>query len=129
MNRAAVRHHRVRRQQRARRLIHERHEFVRKSGHGAADADPSDVRATADPAHPSALADIALHHRTPASQLHDAESATILLGKFRLFVVAAAVAAFVNRLAEQPGGPQRLIERNHRRASGRHIAAGTAASP
>ena len=32
-----------------------------------------------------------------------------------LFVVAGAVAAFMNRLAEEPRGPQLVIERDHRR--------------
>ena len=72
VNRAAVSHHRARRQQRAGRLVHERHELVGKPGHGAADADAAHVRAAADSAHPAALAHVALHHRAPASQLHDA---------------------------------------------------------
>ena len=35
-----------------------------------------------------------------------------------LLVVAGAVAALVHGLAEQPGGPQRLVERDHRRLAG-----------
>ncbi len=39
----------------------------------------------------------------------------------RLLVVAAAIASLVHRLAEQPGRPQRVVQRNHRRAAGRHV--------
>ena len=106
-----------RRKQRTGRLIHEGHEFVGKSGHRAADANSADVGAAANSAHPAALAHIALHHRTPASQFHDAERGAVFLGKLGLLVIASAIAAFVDRVAEQPGRPQRLVERNHRRAA------------
>src|SRR5271156_89098 len=55
-----------------RRLIHKGHEFVGETGHGAADADAANVGATADSGHPPAFGHIAVHHRAPASQLHDA---------------------------------------------------------
>src|SRR5919112_6217534 len=60
------------RQPAARWLVHERHELVREAGHGAADADATDVRAAADAVDPAALGDVALHHRAPAAQLDDA---------------------------------------------------------
>src|SRR3954468_14925269 len=41
------------RQPAARWLVHERHELVRESGHGAADADAADVGAAADAVHPA----------------------------------------------------------------------------
>src|ERR1700753_743339 len=37
------------------RLIHERHELVREPGHGATDADATDVRAAADAVDPASL--------------------------------------------------------------------------
>ena len=104
--------HRGGRKQRPRRLIHERHELVGEAGHGAPDADPADVGAAADAAHPSALAHIALHDRSPAPQLHDAEARAVLVGELALLVVSAAVAALVHRLPEKPARPERLVERD-----------------
>src|SRR5580698_10511548 len=57
---------------RARRLIHERHEFVGEPGHGAADADSAHVGTAADAGHPSAFGHVAIDDGAPASQLHDA---------------------------------------------------------
>src|SRR5436190_9911017 len=37
------------------RFVHERHELVGKTRHGAADANATDVRAAADAVHPSAF--------------------------------------------------------------------------
>ena len=91
---------------RARRLVHERHELVGEAGHGAADADAADVGAAADAGHPAALGDVAVDHRTPAAQLHDALGRAVLVGEIALLVVAGAVAAFVHGLAEQPRRPQ-----------------------
>src|SRR5690349_20697720 len=54
------------RQDRARRLVHERHELIRAAGHRAADADATDVRAAADPVDPSAFGHVALDDGTPA---------------------------------------------------------------
>src|SRR5215475_13981510 len=53
----------ARRERRARRFIHKRHEFVREARHGAGDADAADVRAAADAAHPGALGHVAIHDR------------------------------------------------------------------
>ena len=99
---------------RAGRLVHERHELVGEAGHGAADADAADVGAAADAGHPAALGDVAVDHRPPAADLHQALGRAVLVGEVALLVVAAAVAALVDRLAEQPGRPQLLVQRDHR---------------
>src|SRR3954468_20714441 len=44
----------------ARRFVHELHEFVRETGHGAGDADAADVWATANAVHPTAFCDVAI---------------------------------------------------------------------
>ena len=93
------------------------HELVGKSGHGAADADAADVRAAADAAHPAALADVALHHRPPAAELHDARLRAEFVGEIALLIIAAAIAALVQRFGKKPCRPQKLVERNHRRAA------------
>src|SRR5580704_2936695 len=113
VNRAAVRHHRTRRKQRSRRLIHEWHELVREARHSATDADAADVGTSSDSSHPAALSDVALHHRAPTSQLHDARRRSVRVRKLRLLVVSAAVATFVHRRAEKPGRPQNIVQRNH----------------
>jgi hypothetical protein len=61
----------------------------------------------------------ALHHRPPASQLHDALARAVLAGKFGLLIVSAAIAALMYRLAEKPGRPKGIVQRNHGRASSR----------
>src|SRR5271163_2326123 len=98
---------------RARRFIHKWHELVRESRHGAADANSTDVRATAEAIHPAALRHIAIHHRAPAAELHDALRRAVLFREIALLVIAGAIAAFVNRLAEKPQRTQLVIERNH----------------
>src|SRR5271163_210112 len=103
MNRAPVGHHRSGREQRTGRLIHEWHELVRKARHGASDANPADVWTTADSAHPAAFANVALHHRSPATEFHDARGRTIFFGELRLLVISAAIASFVHRRSEKPG--------------------------
>src|ERR1700691_4449494 len=100
MNRAPVGHHRGGRKQRTRRLIHERHELVWKARHGASDANSPYVRAAADSPHPAALADVALHHGSPATEFHDARGRAIFLGELRLLVISAAIASFVNGCTE-----------------------------
>src|SRR5215469_11105519 len=102
------------RNHRARRRIHERHEFVRKPGHGTSDANAAHVWAASNSIHPTAFANVAVHYWSPAAQFHDALRRTVNVGKVPLLVVAAAVASFVNRFAKQPFGPQLVIERNHR---------------
>src|SRR5271170_4085443 len=108
MNCTPIRGHSTCRKQRTRRLIHEGHEFVRETGHGAADADPAHVGATAHSSHPTALPHIALDHRSPAAQLHDALNRSIFLCKLGLLVVSASVTSFVHRLTEQPCGTQSI---------------------
>src|ERR671937_152405 len=51
---------------RAGRLVHEGHKLVGNPRHRAPDADPPDVRTTADAVDPSPLRHVALHHRPPA---------------------------------------------------------------
>src|SRR4051812_47554305 len=43
------------------------HELIGEAGHGAADADAADVGTAAEAVHPAALADVTLHHRSPAA--------------------------------------------------------------
>src|SRR5580698_416683 len=52
------------------RLIHEGHELVGEPRHRAADADATDVGTAADAGHPSPFRHVAIHHGTPAAQLH-----------------------------------------------------------
>src|SRR5277367_5280294 len=89
----------------ARRFIHERHELVREARHGAADANSSDIGTAADPSHPAALGDVAVHHWPPAAQLHDAFRRSVLFGEVALLVVTGAITSIVHRISEQPGGP------------------------
>src|ERR1700733_4447393 len=104
MNGAAISRHCIRREQRTRGLIHERHKFIRKPGHGASNANSTHVWTTAQAVHPSALSHFALHHRSPTTQLDDALNRAIFRGEFRLLIVTAAVASFVHGLAKEPGG-------------------------
>src|ERR1700719_4673278 len=67
------------RQCRAWWLIHERHELVWKSRHGATDANSTDVRTTANAIHPTAFGDVAIHHRPPATNLHQALGRSVFL--------------------------------------------------
>src|SRR5580700_11401924 len=79
------------------RLIHEGHELVGESRHGAADADAAHMGAAADSGHPAAFGHVAVHYRTPASQLHDALWGTVHFGEVALLVVPGTIAAFMNR--------------------------------
>src|SRR3984885_9000226 len=96
---------------RAGRLVHERHELVREARHRARDAVAADVRAAADAVDPAPLGHVALHDRAPAAELHQALGRAVLGGEVTLLVVAAAVAALVDRGAEQPLRPQGLVQR------------------
>src|SRR5450432_3410355 len=69
------------------RFIHKRHELVWKPGHGATDADAADIGATADAVDPAAFRYIALHHRTPTPEFHDALGRSVFGGKVALLVV------------------------------------------
>src|SRR6202021_4336871 len=116
MNGATVRRHRIRGEQRTRGLIHERHKFIRKSRHGASNANPTHVWTTTQAAHPSALSHVALHHRSPTTQLDDALNRAIFRGEFRLLIVTAAVAPYVHALAKGPGGAKCSARRHSRSA-------------
>src|ERR1700742_1208122 len=83
--------HCCRGQKRARRLVHEWHEFVGKAGHRASDADAPHIWTTTDTGHPSAFTHVALHHRPPASQLYDAQWRSVLLSKLTLLILAATI--------------------------------------
>src|SRR5580704_11200860 len=103
MDRTSISRHGAHRQQRSWRLVHERHELIRKARHRTPDADAAYIRTSANPRHPTSFPHVALHHWTPAPQLHDASARTIFLREFRLLVVSAAIAAFVYRLSKKPG--------------------------
>src|ERR1700761_174413 len=102
----------------ARGLVHEWHELVRETGHRAGDADAAHVGAAADAVDPAPLGDVALDHRTPAAQLDQAAGRAVLGGEVTFLVVPGPVAALVHGLLEQPLGPQRLVQRDHRRLAG-----------
>src|SRR5262249_5936875 len=87
------------------------------AGHRAADAHAADVRAAADTVHPTALRYIAIDDRAPAALLHDAFARADLGGEIGLLVVAAAIAAFVHRLREEPARAERVVERDHGRVA------------
>src|SRR5690242_1177021 len=101
----------------SRRLIHKRHELIWEAGHGAADADAAHVGTAPDSGHPAAFGNVAVHHRPPASQLHNALWGSVHFGEIALLVVAGSITALVDRRAEQPSGPQLIVERNHGRQS------------
>src|SRR6202042_3801720 len=100
MNRPPVGRHGSGRKQRAGRLVHERHELVRKCRHGASGANSADVWTNANSTNPAAFADVALRHRTPATEFHDAGGRTIFFGEPPLVVISAANGSFVNRRSE-----------------------------
>src|SRR5215212_5870078 len=80
-DRSAIDGDRVRGDPAAGRRVHERHELVREAGHRAADADAADVRAAADAGHPPALGHVAVDHRAPAPDLHQALGRVVVLGE------------------------------------------------
>src|SRR5689334_10178798 len=84
------------------RLVHERHELVREAGHGAGDADAAHVGTAADAVDPAPLGHVAVDHRPPAADLHQALGVPVLGGELALLVVAGTVAALVHGVAEQP---------------------------
>jgi hypothetical protein len=87
-------------EQGTRRLVHERHKFVGKAGHGATDTDAPNIRASTDTCHPTPFADVALDNRPPTAQLDDALNIAIPFGKRSLLVMAAAIAPFMNGLGK-----------------------------
>src|SRR6202035_5424865 len=76
----------------ARGLVHERHELVRESRHGAADADAAHVGGAADTSHPSAFRYVAVHYWSPATQFHDAFRRAIHFREVTLLVVSGPIA-------------------------------------
>src|SRR5580658_4311724 len=76
----------------SRRFVHEGHELIRKSRHGASDADAAHIGAAANPAHPAALGYIAVHHWSPAAQLYQALRRSVVGGKVALLVIRTAIA-------------------------------------
>src|SRR4029077_17198212 len=103
---------------RSRRRIHERHEFVGETGHGAADANSADVRTTADAVHPTALGHIAINNGAPTANFHQALGRAIFLREIGLLIITGPIASLVHGFTKQPGGPQLIVERNDRRKSG-----------
>src|ERR1700722_14406617 len=81
-------------------LVHEGHEFIREARHGATDADTAHVGATADAGHPTTLGHVAIHHRSPATKLHDALGRAIRGGEIALFVGPGAIATVVHSSLE-----------------------------
>ncbi len=56
---------------------------------------------------------VALDDRSPAPELHEALGGSVLDREVALLVVARSIASLVDRRAEEPGGTQRLVERDH----------------
>src|SRR5438094_6160652 len=94
-------------------LIHEGHELVGEARHGAADADATHVGAAAHTVDPAPLRHVALDHRTPAAQLHQALGGAVLGGELALLVVPGPVAPLVHGGAEEPLRAEGLVERDH----------------
>src|ERR1700730_4324701 len=87
------------------RLIHERHELVRKARHRATDADASHVWAPANACHPAALWHVAVDNRSPAAEFHDALRGTVDFRKIPLLVITGSVTSVMDGLPEKPGRP------------------------
>src|SRR5580658_6560514 len=104
----------------SRRLIHEGHELVGKSRHGASNADSPHIRTAANARHPAALRHVAVHYRSPASELHDAFRRAIHFREIALLVIAGPVATVMHGASKQPGRTQFIVQRNHRRQP-RHL--------
>src|SRR5580658_6935835 len=103
------------------RLVHEGHELVRETRHRAADTDAADVRATADAGHPSALRNVAVDNRPPATELDQASRRVVVAREITLLIRRSTVAAVVDGVAEQPLRTQLIVERGDRREPGNHV--------
>src|SRR5574341_2290672 len=55
------------------RRVHERHELIGKSRHGAADTDSTNIGTAANPIHPAALRHVALDDRPLTAELRSEE--------------------------------------------------------
>src|SRR4029077_3837249 len=104
-NRLAIGHNRRRGKNRSRRLIHEWHELIREARHRAADTDAPYIGTAANPGDPTSLANIALNHRPPTTQFHDALTRAVLFRELGLLIISAAIATFMNGLAKKPSRP------------------------
>jgi len=100
MNGFSVCGHCAGRKQGTRRLVHERHKFVRKTGHGATDTDAANIGAPTYTSYPTTLANITLDNRSPTAQFDDALNIAVLGGEFGLLVVAAPVTPFMDGLTK-----------------------------
>src|SRR5450432_1383063 len=69
------------------RRVHEGHELIRESRHGAADADTTNVRATADAGHPASLGHVTVNHRSPAAYLNQTLRRAVFMREVTLFIV------------------------------------------
>src|SRR5438105_14426232 len=105
----AVDLHRVRGEPRSGRRVHERHELLGEPGHRAADADPAHVWTAAEAVHPAPLRDVAIHHRPPPAQLHQALVGSVVVRADARLVVARPVAALVHGALEEPARPWRFV--------------------
>src|SRR5947207_1843536 len=54
------------------RLIHEWHKLIGESRHCAANANSSNIGASADAIHPTAFRHVTVHYRPPTTDLHEA---------------------------------------------------------
>ena len=113
MNGFSVCGHGAGRKQGTRRLVHEWHKFVRKTGHGATDADAANIGAPTYTGHPTTLANITLNNRPPTAQFDDALNIAIAGGEVGLLVVAATISPFVDGLTKKPGRAKRFVQRDH----------------
>src|ERR1700726_4636773 len=93
-----------------RRRVHERHELVREPRHRAADANPTDIRATANAGHPAAFRHVAVHNRSPASDFHQAFRRTVFAREIALLIVTGAVTTFMHCLSKKPSGAKLFVE-------------------
>src|SRR5690349_3792296 len=96
------------------RLVHERHELVRKARHRARDADSADIRTPTNPAHPTAFGHVAVHHGPPAADLYQALRRAIFVCEIALLIIAPAIATLVHGLSEQPRRTKLVVEWNDR---------------
>ena len=74
-----------------------------------------------DSSHPSALSNIALHHRSPAPEFHDARRRSIFVRELCLFVISAPITTLVHGRPKKPRRSQSIVQRNHRSSPGGHV--------
>src|SRR6185312_1957403 len=96
----AVYAYRARRQFRAWRFVHKRHELVWESWHRAADANAADIRAAANASHPTPLRYVAVDHWPPAADFDQALRRTVFMREIALLVITSAIASFMHCLPE-----------------------------